>query len=248
MRTKILISSMLLAFSFLSCQNENNDSTDKLENKIKRKLQYNFIEDKTPLWISEYQYDNEAKLEKIFQYSGIDTNKAYEYELFEYDSNNKTRNRLTFHYANDSIGWILHDSTHYSYENGKLIKEEISYFTISSDHIIYKYKYENSNLIKKYKYNNQQLENYIIYDYSGSLCIKETTYKDSLGINLYDYTIHYYEDGILSKSEKYSSNNNKKQIISYTYDNKGNLIIEESKQVDFSIDKPLYYVIRYEYY
>ena len=248
MRTKILVLSSILIFPFLSCQKENNDTTDKLENKIKRKLHYNFIEDKAPLWVSEYQYDNEANLEKIYYYSGSYPDKAYEYELFEYNSNNKTMNKLTYHYANDSIGWILHDSTYYSYKNGMLINEETYYITTSSDHIFYKYKYENSKLIKKYKYYNQQLENYTIYDYSGGFCVKETMFKDSLCINLYDYTIHHYENDILTKSEIFSNNNKKNQIITYTYDDKGNLSIEESRQVDFSIVKPLFYVIRYEYY
>jgi len=254
MRTIILVLSLIFVFSLLSCDEYTpSQPEENSEAKIKRKLFYDYIEDTIPLRILEYKYDNEMKLERIYHCPGscypescID--RALVYELFEYNKDNEMVNKYTYYYANDSLGWLLSDSTHYSYENGNIILEETFYFTIYSDHICYKYKYENSHLIKKYKYYNQQLQNYTIYDYSGGLCVKETMFKDSLGINLYEYTIHHYENGILIKSEKFDNKNNKIQLITYTYDDKGNLTIEESKQLDLSIVKQLFYVIRYEYY
>lgn len=233
---------------FLSCQKDDSEISASLEKMINRKLYFEFIEDKEPIWVSEYHYNNEAKLDTIYYYSGQNLEKAYQFELFRYNSVNEIVNKLTFHYANDSIGWLLHDSTYYGYENGKLILEETLFFTLSSDHILLKYEYENSKLIRKYNCSEQQLLSCWTYDYSGDLCVKESMFLDGLCENLYDYTIHIYEDGLLMKSEKYKSNDALKQIIIYTYDEKGNLIIEESKKIDFSLTRPLDYVYRYEYY
>lgn len=244
MRTTMTALSLIFIFSLLSCDEDTTSQPEKnSEAKIKRKLFYNYIEDTTPIRIYEYQYDNAMKLERIYHYRGNCPDTAYGYELFEYTMNNEMVNKYTYHYASDSLGWLLYDSTHYSYENGKIILEETFYFTSSSDHIISKYEYENLNLIKTYKYLNQQLEDYTIYDYSGDLCVKESTFSDSLGLDLKEYILHYYENGILAKSEKYTGNNNKIQIITYTYNDAGNLIIEESKGTEFPVVKPMDYVI-----
>ena len=73
--------------------------------------------------IYEYQYDNEMRLDRISYYSGNDPDESYQYELFEYNTNDEIETRLVYSYANDSIGWVLTDSTYYRYENGNLIHE-----------------------------------------------------------------------------------------------------------------------------
>jgi hypothetical protein len=248
MKTTMLVLDLVLIFSLLSCIEGTIVSPEKNSNAIiKRKSFYNYVEDKIPYKTYEYLYDDEGKLQKIYHYLGNHSSKAYGYELYRYTSDNKIINRITYSYANDSSGWILHDSTYYSYYNGRLMGEETFYFTVSLDSVAYKYEYENSHLIRKFKYYNHQLESYTRYDYSGNFCIKETMFSDSLGLDTMEYIIHQYENGILFKSEKFIDNN-KIQIITYTYDDKGNLIIEEAKQTDFTIVRPMYYVIRYEYY
>ena len=248
---KALISTLSTVFvlALFSC---NQDITNQLkENKeylIKNKLYYNYIEDTIPVKIYTYLYDNERKLEKIYNYPGNRPEFAYGYILFEYSFNDELVNKYTYHYANDSIGWLLHDSTHYSSEYGRITQEETFYFTVSSDRVLYNYEYQNSNLIKIYKYANQHLDDYILYEYSGNLCMKESTYSDSLGYNLEQFILHYFIDSILTKSEKYTGDSNKIQIITYTYDNEGNLIIEEAEGTEFPVVKSMDYIIRYEYY
>ena len=89
--------------------------------------------------------------------------------------------------------------------------------------------------MKKYKYYNQQFEYYIHYEYSENLCVKETKFKDSLGLNLYNYTIHNYNGDQLINSEVFGRNDSKDQIINYWYNEKGYLILEESKQINPTI-------------
>ncbi|MEW6507234.1 MAG: hypothetical protein AB1432_05755 [Bacteroidota bacterium] len=249
MKTTMLVLDLVLIFSLLSCIEGTIVSPEKNSNAIiKRKSFYNYVEDKIPYKTYEYLYDDEGKLQKIYHYLGNHSSKAYEYELYRYTCDNKIINRITYSYANDSSGWILYDSTYYSYYNGRLKGEETFYFTVSLDRVAYKYEYENSHLIRKFKYYNHQLESCTMYDYSGGFCIKETMFSDSLGIDTMEYIIHQYENGILIKSERFIGNGRKIQIITYTYNDKGNVIIEEAKQTDFTIVKPMYYVIRYEYY
>jgi hypothetical protein len=244
------ITSVLLItfiFTILSCDKVDVvEPGNNAESKVKRKLYYNYITDEIPFKTSEYLYDNEKRLERINHYSGSSSN-TFGYEIFEYSSDNKIINRLTYQYTNDSIVWVLYDSTYYSYYNERLMNEETLYFSSSSDYISYKYEYENSYLVRKFKYYNYQLESYTKYDYSEGFCIKETMFSDSVGLNTIEYLIHHYENGVLLKSERFISNGNNIQIITYTYNEEGNLTIEEAKQTDFTVVKPMYYVIRYEY-
>jgi len=249
MNTMKLVLNVIMIFSMIACEDGKESQLNKhSEAKIKRKLIYGSIADTIPLAIHEYQYDNEMKLEKIWYCSRNCTDMPYKYELFKY-SGNEIVNKITYYYANDSLGWLLQDSTHYSYENGKIILEEKFYFVDRTlyykDHI--EYVYEDSKLKKKYVYSHKHFEHYIDYEYSGSFCIKETIFQDSLGTKMYSYTNHYYENDKLVKSERFS-NNGLIQVIIYTYDEKGNLIIEESKKVNPDVVAMLDYVYRYEYY
>jgi hypothetical protein len=248
MKTKNIIL-LLVCFSVLSCSKETgNEPGIFTEIRIKRKLFYDNIEDTIPKKILEYQYNNQKELEKIYHYLGNDLTKYNICELFVYNIDSKPFNKLTYHYANDSLGWVLTDSTEYRYQDKKLIYEITYYLGTSDDTIAYKYLYEKSNIIEKRKYYNQEFENLTKYEYSEDLCTKEFIFTDSIGLNQIEYTIHSYSNRILSKSEKFLNNNSNIQIITYTYNNEGYLIIEQSEQTDFTITKPLDYVIRYEYY
>lgn len=231
----------------VTCQKENPDVICKLENEISKKSSYHYISDEIPLLISEYQYDNDCRIERIDHFSGHSPTVSHIYELFAYKVNDEIQKQLTYHYINDSIGWGKHDSTHYYYEYGLLINKEINYLIQPYDIILYKYEYTESMLKKEYMYYNGQLKFMIIYEYQNKLCVKESLYSDSTGSNLSDYLVHHYENGVLSLSERFGRDDKIFQQITYTYNAKGNLIIEEAIQIDPIYVKPFFYVYRYEY-
>ena len=250
MKTSTYIIAFIIAFLFalLSCNDSSFTQPEINSNsRIKKKFYYNYIEDNTPLKTYEYSYDNELNLEKIYHYLGNQPSVAYEYELYQYNSDKNINNRLTYSYVNNTNGWILADSTYYSYSNGILLREETFYFTTTGDNIVIVYEYDNSKVIKKFKYYNRQLENYTKYIYTEDFCTQEIMFSDSLETDTTEYIINYFENNILSSSEKFIDNN-KVQVTTYTYDGNNNLTIEEARQIDLTIVRPLYYVIRYEYY
>lgn len=214
---------------------------------LKTKLWYNSINDATPFRTHEYQYDNSGRLDRI-NHSGGSPFKTYGYELFEYTMNNELVNKHTYHYCCDSLGWLLSDSTHYGYENGKLILEEIYYPPPNPYQVSFQYQYDNSNLVRKYRYDTQNFEYCIKYDYSDGVCTRETMYSDINLSSVWNYTIHHYDGGFLIRSEKYSSQNQNFQVITYSYNKTGNLIMEESIKTDFTVVAPVEYLCRYEYY
>ncbi len=184
------------------------------------------------------------KLNKILHYWQISDEPNY-HDLFEYNANNEISYRLGYSYPNDSLGWVLNDSTHYYYGNGELIQKETLYF--SSKYLIrYCYEYENANLIKEYRYDNQQLLDYIEYDYNNNLCIKESLYTENGHLN--HYIINHYDNVFKIKSDYFTEANKLIRVISYIYDFSGNLLIEESKKVSMTSSANLDYLIRYEYY
>lgn len=232
----------------VTCQKENPDVICTLENKISKKSSYHYIDDEIPLVISEYQYHDDCRIERIDHFSGHTPTVSYSYELFAYKENDEIQKKLTYHYINDSIGWGKHDSTYYYYEDGLLINKEINYLILPYDIILYKYEYTKSMLKKEYMYYNGQLRFLIIYEYQDNLCVKESLYSDSTGLNLFDYIVHHFENGVLSLSERFGRDDKIMQQITYTYNAKGNLIIEEAIKKDPIIVKSLSYVYRYEYF
>jgi len=232
-------------FSYYSCSKDDIVTSEKA--LLKSKLWYHSINDMIPIVTSEYQYDNDKRLEKINHYKK-NSDTLFKYESFYYNSDYKIETRLEYSYANDLFGWVLTDSSYYSYENDKLIYEKIYYPPPNSYQISYKYEYENSKIIKKYRYDNQQFVWCITYDYANDVCIKETRLADYNLTLIAGYIIHLYEEDFLIRSEKYTSQNQNFQVITYTYDVAGNLIIEESKETEFKVEAPLEYVYRYEYY
>ena len=245
MRKITILLSLIVFISYFSCSRDDIVTPEKALLKIK--YWYHSINDTIPIRTSEYQYDNRKRLEKINYYKR-NTDTLFIYDLFEYTMNNELVNKYTYHYANDSLGWLLSDSTHYGYENVKLILEETYYPPPNSYQVSFQYEYENSKIVKKYRYVSQQFLHCITYDYANEVCIKETRFTDYNLNVIGDYTIHYFDEELLLRSEKYTPQNQNFQIIAYTYNDAGNLIIEESKGTEFPVAKPMDYVIRYEYY
>lgn len=226
----ITYSLLIILISFMTSCNED-DPIKHRELRIKRILTYNVITNEVPYRIQEYQYDSYNRLEKITEGDMIYDTFHYKDNLLEY--------KKTYHYANDSLGWLLVDSISYQYKNGELISEK-------SGSTIIKYIYDNSKLIRKNTYGGQIFDSSILYEYSGDLCTKETYFSDSLDLHIGKETVHHYEMKKLSLSESFFSNGTKYQIINYTYDDKGNLLIEEAVGL-WELPGRIDYVKRYEY-
>ncbi len=246
MRKITILLGLIVIILHYSCSKDNIVTPDKA--LLKYKYWYHSINDTIPIRTSEYQYDIEMKLERIYHYRGDSPDTAYRYELFEYTLNNELVNQYTYHYCCDSLGWLLRDSTHYSYENGKLTLEETYYPPPNSYQVSFQYQYDKSVLDKKYRYDEQNFAYCISYDYSNGVCIRETRFSDPNLKNIGGYTIHHYNGTLLIKSEKYTSQSQHFQVITYSYNEKGNLIMEESIKTDFTVVAPVAYLYRYEYY
>lgn len=247
MKVSVSVLFIMLFFTLLSCNNDNGVTPDNnTESKISKKLFYNNIDDKIPYRSAEFTYDSEKRLEKITYYS-LNSSNPIQYEFFEYNENNKISQKFGYYYVNDTTSWKLNYSTSYIYYDGKLLNEETVYFSDPVYKIFYKYERNNSDVVRKYLYENHQFKNYTEYNYSESLCVKETVFSDSAGEKISEFTMHFYEDKRLIKSELYI-NNNKVQEIKYTYNDKGRLISEEAIPIDTIIVKPLNYFIVYEYF
>ncbi len=242
---KVLHISLIVIISFSSCVKEETEIPESV--LLKSKTWYQTINDEIPIMSSVYEYDADDRLEYINHYRG-NTDTMHRYESFGYNGEHNIETRLKFSYANDSIGWMLTDSTYYHYENGELIQEETIYPLPNSYHVSYHYEYENSEVSRKCRYDNQQIEYCFVYEYADGVCVKETRFGGTNLDVVNGYTTHSYEEDRLIKSEKYTSQNNNFQIITYKYDDSGNLIVEESVKTDFTVVAPVAYVYRYEYY
>jgi hypothetical protein len=248
---KILVYYIITLFgciSFLSCTKEKENPTETFSDyKLKRKLFYENLNDSIPKKILDFQYNNDNILENIYHFSGDNSSEYYKYESFAY-KDKKLSNKYTYNYDSEFLVWRIYDSTKYSYQDDKLFFEEIFYFTSSFDTILYKYFYSNTNIIEKRKYYNQEFKSLTKYDYLGDLCVQESIFSDSLMNNRLEYIVHTYDKNARTKSEKFLNNNSKIQIITYSYDNDGRLIIEQSEQTDYTVTIQLVYLIKYEYY
>jgi hypothetical protein len=247
---KLLINtlSIIIVFSLISCDKDVPISSNgNNEAKIQRKLLFNSVQDTIPRAVLKYQYDDMMNLKKINYCSAISCDDICKYEIFDYSDNSVLKKKFTFHKVSDSIGWQVHDSTVFEYENGRLILKETFYTNLYSDKITINYEYETEKLTKEYIYYNNQFDYLIVYDYNNGKCVKECHYKDEEKSELYKYIIHSFKDERKTKSEVYSSKNTIIQSITYAYDEYGNLTEEASVQLDLTIVKDLDYKIQYEY-
>ncbi len=245
---------LFFAFSLLvlnsSCVNDESDSTFLLEfdedPKLKTISIFSSLESTEILSIIRYEYENEeyGKLSKI-SYFGGDYEILINYVVFEYNSHSKPHKKINYNSnINSPTGFILLDSTLLSYADGNLIVEEI-WYPLAGYVDSYKYEYANSHLIKKSKYHRQELENYIIFSYSDNNNTKEAYYSSNN--EKIQSVLHDYTDELRIKSEFYNSIDELMRIINFTYDNNGNLIIEESNEI-MPYGSLMDHVTRYEYF
>jgi hypothetical protein len=228
-----------------SCSKDDIVTPDKALLKVK--YWYHSVNDTIPIRRHEYQYDNSKRLERINHY-GKNTDVMIIYELFKYNIDNEMENKYTYSYCCDSLGWLLDDSTHYSYENGKLILEETYYPPPNDYQVSVHYEYDGSKVTKETRYDHSGFAYCIEYLYNNEVCVKETRYSDLEMEYMSGYTKHFYNGNLRIRTERYTSQDHNFQIITYTYDVNGNLITEESIKTDFTVVAPIEYFYRYEYY
>ena len=87
---------LIICFSFLFC-NKNDDPVSIIdESKVKRKLYFNTIEDSIPKIILNYQYDYKGRLERINYYTRRNPDFIAYYDVFKYNKDNELLTRLTY--------------------------------------------------------------------------------------------------------------------------------------------------------
>ncbi|MFN8206296.1 MAG: hypothetical protein U0T82_02660 [Bacteroidales bacterium] len=218
---------------------------------IWKKYFYNNVEETVPYCTDFYQYDSLYNLERICSCAGScpDTNNRSKYIYYRYNGNKQLQYQLTYYYWSDQLGWIVIDSTNFTYENNQLMREEYWWHT---NHLtpatVILYEYEGSLIRKKSSYNNNLFESCITYEYRNNICIKESYFASGSIMEPESYTIHIYNNGLKIRSESYSYEPNKAfQIINYSYNKLYELVLEESIILDPERQVPLPYVYRYEY-
>ncbi len=254
MKTKL--SYLVLSIFIISscCDFENDEYTYQKNAKLERILIYETIElNETGYILEEYSYDNKDRIKKVTcpQYNenseiiGIVWYNEYYYNSIGQLSEIKNYNAN----LNSSTGFINLKNYIYTYSNdGKKTKEYIEYPIIDS------FEYSlffsvNDKLVRMEKYDNEdELERYIVYDYSNSgELIKESLYFPS-DDEPYTITVHKYMNELNTKTDifLYKDMKHTREIIR-TFDKNDNLIILESNELQ-SISSMMSHVLRYEYY
>lgn len=223
----------------LSCNKETHETAPQTEPLIKRKLLFNSIEETTPRFTLDYEYDlNKNLIRTISSINRIDS--------FKYDDHNLLVNKLGYE-QNYYMENVLVDSVIFQYDGRLLIKE--LYYDPANGVLkaLIRYEYENSKLTRKYVFSYQSLVYLTMYEYSGDVCTKETCFNDSVGSDFGTYQYHHYKNKKLTDTEIYGFSRSIIRLISYTYDAKGKLITEEAKEPNPNAINPYFYVYRYEY-
>jgi len=239
MKTRFWFCFIMCCTMLVSCNKDSAVVPELSEYLLKRKLLFRSIDDKIPQFIYEYRYDSEKRLVRIM-------NDSQGFDSLIYNSKSELIQKYQFE-KNREGKYIMTDSTNYRYIDG-FLSQEISYDPwYSSVRFKYRYEYINTKLVRKYEFYYQNFISFTSYEYSGDYCTKETSYTDSIGSTISTCQIHYYKNKRLSGTELFGFNGSKLQIISYSYDDSGNLVTEEAKHPNPNAAKLYYYVIRYEY-
>jgi hypothetical protein len=214
---------------------------------LKTKYWFQTKNDSIPLCTYIYHYDDRKNLVRLNHF-GKNTDFLLAYDLFEYGMDNKLKTKYSFHSVNDSIGWRISDSTHFLYEEGQLTSE-ITYIPPPYKYqVSIYYDYDGSKLIKMTRYDHRGFAYCIEYLYENEVCVKEIRYSDLAMENMSGYTKHFYVDRLRTRTERYTSQAQNFQVITYEYDINDNLITEESVPTDFPVSKPVAYYYLFEYY
>ncbi len=210
---------------------------------VKSKVYYPRDGSNQILSIEDFKYDRGGRLIKKSYYGG-DREMLYNYELFVYGRDTKLVYKLNYHSnINSPTGFILLDSTVYSYSGNLLISEkktlpQAAYYDEST------YEYKNSLLVKKTNYHRGAFDSYIVYEYMDGILSKETNfYKNGSITESLEYN---YRRGILTGIIYYNSIGEAKRKVTYTYGDNGKIAVETVDEL-FAYSSAMPYVVRYFY-
>jgi len=238
-----LFTSLLL----LSCSDEQMTNPiispiDEATVGVKSKTFYPSLESNQIMSIEDFEYTDSQLQKKIY----FSENRVLisHYELFSYDNNGKLLYKLNYHNnKNSPTGFILLDSTTYSYSGNVLISEKIT-FPYANYYEKYNYEYDGKYIIKKTKYHNEELESVIAYEYRDGKLQKETLYDKTENVIYIDKYV--YEEKRLIEILRYSNNGELLTKINYNYNTEGKIILENVEVIAMYLSIHSH-IIRYEY-
>jgi hypothetical protein len=101
-----------------------------------------------------------------------------------------------------------------------LLKTKSWYHSIYDTIPLAKSEYIYDNFKRPVKINHfiKNTDTIFRYEYSDNLCIKENRFIDLDLTATGGYTLHFYEEDVLTRSEKYTLQNYNFQVITYSYD------------------------------
>jgi len=238
-----LFTSLLL----LSCSDEQMTNPiispiDEATVGVKSKTFYPSLESNQILSIEDFEYTDGQLQKKVY----FSENRVLisHYELFSYDNNGKLLYKLNYHNnTNSPTGFILLDSTTYSYSGNVFISEKIT-FPYANYYEKYNYEYDGKYIIKKTKYHNEELESVIAYEYRNGKLQKETLYDKTENVIYIDKYV--YEEKRLIEILRYSNNGELLTKINYNYNTEGKIILENVEVIAMYLSIHSH-IIRYEY-
>ena len=239
---------LLISLLFVSCSDEQIINPilfpiDEATIGVKSKTYYPSLESNQILSIEDFAYNNRGQLQKKIYYGG---NKEilYNYELFNYDKDGKLIYKLDYHSnSNSPTGFILLDSTNYSYNGNVLVTEKITY-PLADYFVQYIFEYNGKYLSKKTKFHNNNLESYSTYKYEEGKIQREVTYH--IDDSIIESKEYKYKDVSLIEVVYYTSKDEAKRRIIYSYNKNGKLILENVDELlIYSSSLPC--VVKYEY-
>jgi hypothetical protein len=246
---------LLVSFFLCSCfKDQPTSPVSEIPVQLKSKTYYSSIDSTQILSVYDYFY-NEMNQLQLMSYYGGNREILWSYDLYQYSLDGNIRCKLHYHSnINAPSGFLLLDSTEYSYSSGVLIAEknvypQAGYFNGSTVVIGYSdsnaFEYDGSALIKKSHYHRGVLESSTTFLYEQNQLVHTNSYSAS-NSTILDSMLYYYHRHVLDECRYYSSTT-LVRIINYSYDAKERLIKESVSEV-FPASSSMSHIIKYEYY
>jgi hypothetical protein len=241
----ILLLASIITLSYSNGQTIKSiiSPTDEETSGVKSKVFYSSLESKQIMSIEDFEYNANGLLIKKIYYGG-DRETIYHYELFFYNNNGTLNYKLNY-YSNikSPTGYILMDSTNYSYSVNLLTTENINY-PLANYYDKYSYEYDGKHLIKKTIDHNKNFESSITYECQDGKILKERNCsKDRCITSTKEYK---YKDSALVEIVCYTSSHEAQRRIEYSYNESGKLSVEKVDELlIYSSARP--YVVKYLY-
>lgn len=239
----VFISLLMLSCSDEHISNPVINPIDKAASGVKSKIVYATLGSNQILNIEDFEYNDLGQLQKRIYYGG-DREMIYHYEVFNYDNNENVISKMQYwSNTNYPTGFVLLDSTTYSYAGNILVSEKATY-PLADFYEKYNYEYDWNYLIKKIKFHNEELESFIDYEYKDGTLQKETQYSKTENIIYSDEYV--YKDEQLVEILRYSRSGELLTKTIYNYDTAGKISLEKLEVIAMYLSTSSH-IIRYEY-